>query len=278
MSREPLGRQGVNEKLGKEVGTSHENVRKIKRILKEAPQHIREKAMKGQYSPNKAYKLFQNEQKRQELINAKPVIKLPENENCKLLLGDLLKKGKEITDNSMDLIFTDPPYAEASLPLYEKLGVLGTRVLKPGGSLVTFGSYAFLRCANLLEEAGLKYIHTFAVIHAGNCGMDYPNHIRLKWKPMLWFVKGNKPNTIGVIEDVIYSTPPDKSQHEWAQSQTEAEHIINGLIVENQVILDPFMGVGTFGIAALKLRRKFVGIEIDPERFKLAEINIANVS
>jgi hypothetical protein len=38
-----------------------------------------------------------------------------------------------------------------------------------------------------------------------------------------------------------------------------------------------FVDIGTFGIAVLRLGRKFVGIEIDPERFKLAEINIASV-
>lgn len=57
----------------------------------------------------------------------------------------------------------------------------------------------------------------------------------------------------------------------------EAEYILKGLTVENQMILDPFMEVGTFGIAALKLGRKFVGIEIDPESYKLAQMNISNV-
>jgi DNA modification methylase len=35
------------------------------------------------------------------------------------------------------------------------------------------------------------------------------------------------------------------------------------------------MGSGTFGIAALKLKRKFIGVEIDPERFKVSEANIS---
>ena len=39
------------------------------------------------------------------------------------------------------------------------------------------------------------------------------------------------------------------------KSPVEEEHIIGGLTVgENQVVLNPFMGVGTFGIAALKTR------------------------
>ena len=34
------------------------------------------------------------------------------------------------------------------------------------------------------------------------------------------------------------------------------------------------MGSGSFGIAALKLNRKFIGIEINSERFETAEANI----
>jgi DNA modification methylase len=44
---------------------------------------------------------------------------------------------------------------------------------------------------------------------------------------------------------------------------------------ENQVVLDPLMGSATTGIAALKLKRKFIGIEIDEERFKIADARIA---
>ena len=48
------------------------------------------------------------------------------------------------------------------------------------------------------------------------------------------------------------------------------------LTVENQIVLDPFMGSGTTGIAALNLNRKFIGIEIDKERFEIARANIHN--
>ena len=36
------------------------------------------------------------------------------------------------------------------------------------------------------------------------------------------------------------------------------------------------MGSGTTGIAALKLNRKFIGIEKDQEKFKIAEARLAN--
>lgn len=37
-----------------------------------------------------------------------------------------------------------------------------------------------------------------------------------------------------------------------------------------QLVLDPFMGSGTTGVACVKLGRRFVGIEIDPAHFDLA--------
>jgi site-specific DNA-methyltransferase (adenine-specific) len=42
------------------------------------------------------------------------------------------------------------------------------------------------------------------------------------------------------------------------------------------LILDPFMGSGTTGVAAVKLGRKFVGIEIEPKYFDIARRRIAD--
>ena len=40
---------------------------------------------------------------------------------------------------------------------------------------------------------------------------------------------------------------------------------------KNDIILDPFMGSGTTGVAALKAERKYVGYDIDPKYVELAE-------
>jgi hypothetical protein len=45
-----------------------------------------------------------------------------------LLLGDMRERGAEIADASVDLLFTDPPYAEADLPLWSDLSRLAARV------------------------------------------------------------------------------------------------------------------------------------------------------
>lgn len=46
---------------------------------------------------------------------------------------------------------------------------------------------------------------------------------------------------------------------------------------ENGIILDPFMGAGSTGVACKNLHRDFIGIEIDEKYFKIAEERINNI-
>lgn len=63
-------------------------------------------------------------------------------------------------------------------------------------------------------------------------------------------------------------------QHAWQQSTAEVEYTIRDLTVENEVILDPMLGSGTT-IAALKLNRKFIGIEVNEDTFNIAKNRIS---
>jgi hypothetical protein len=80
------------------------------------------------------------------------------------------------------------------------------------------------------------------------------------WNPIVFLVKGSKPNMLGdLMHDMIESKPPDKTLNDWAQSTVDAEYLISKLTVENQIVFDPMMGTGTTEIAALKLKRQFLG-------------------
>ena len=133
-----------------------------------------------------------------------------------------------------------------------------------------------LKCGNYIEEAGLHYGHILSLNHKGNHSMIFKYKIPVFFKPLLLFLKGDKPNAHKPFNDVINSKPPNKKLHKWAQSPIEAEHMITGLTVGiNQIVCDPCMGPGTFGKACIKLNRKFIGIEIDPEAFKVAKASLA---
>lgn len=46
---------------------------------------------------------------------------------------------------------------------------------------------------------------------------------------------------------------------------------------ENDVVLDPFMGIGSTGIACKNLNRKFIGMELDEEYFEIAKNRIGEI-
>ena len=54
-----------------------------------------------------------------------------------------------------------------------------------------------------------------------------------------------------------------------------AEKAISSFTKKGSVILDPFMGTGTTGVAAKNLNRKFIGIELDPGYFRIAQDRIS---
>jgi DNA modification methylase len=82
----------------------------------------------------------------------------------KLLLGDCLDKLKELEENSIDSIVTDPPYGLSFMGKKWDYDVPSTeiweecmRVLKPGGYLLSFaGSRTYHRMAVRVEDAGFE--------------------------------------------------------------------------------------------------------------------------
>lgn len=80
---------------------------------------------------------------------------------------------------------------------------------------------------------------------------------KMRWngggKRAIWVTPAVKANG--------HPTPkPEDLMLEWIEDFTD----------EGETILDPFMGSGTTGVAAVKLGRKFIGIEIEPKYFDIA--------
>jgi len=51
-------------------------------------------------------------------------------------------------------------------------------------------------------------------------------------------------------------------------------YLIQLITPSNGIVLDPFMGSGTTGIAAKNLNRGFIGIELETEYFEIAKARI----
>ncbi len=55
------------------------------------------------------------------------------------------------------------------------------------------------------------------------------------------------------------------------------KHLIQMASNEDGIVLDQFMGVGSTGVAALEMNRRFIGMEIDEEYFEAAEKRIEQI-
>jgi site-specific DNA-methyltransferase (adenine-specific) len=62
-----------------------------------------------------------------------------------------------------------------------------------------------------------------------------------------------------------------RNNHPTVKPLALMEYLINMITPKGGTVLDPFMGSGTTGVACKNLNRNFIGIELDPEYFKIAE-------
>jgi hypothetical protein len=99
--------------------------------------------------------------------------------------------------------------------------------------------------------------------------------VRVGFKPMLWFVKGNYRGH--AIQDVIRSDGSDKNFHHHGQSESEFGEVIKRLTEGGAMVLDPFVGGGSVAAAALMLGRKFIGIDINQKHIEITRRRVDEV-
>jgi len=182
---------------------------------------------------------------------------------ARLLLGDMRERGREIENESVDLILTDPPYPADFLPLWGDLGKLAARVLKPGGMLVAYAGALYLPQVMTLLSEHLSYWWCGVVLLPGAHSRVHVRNVAQGCKPLLFYVRDGYVGERW-FEDTYSSEGVEKEGHDWQQSEGLSEYYISKLTDPGGLVLDPFLGVGSTGVAAIVLGRNFVGIEVDP--------------
>ena len=203
--------------------------------------------------------------------------------DARLLLGDCLQILPMLP--KVDAVITDPPYGTGTS---KKSG------LRKGDAAKSDYEGFFDSLQNVLENVipAIDFcISGFGRV-ALTCGFKAmwhypkPNHVGsfqygagttvmscwgpALWQPILFYGKDPKQGTLtpdsfqGCNDsDTITNHPCPKPLKSWTRLVARAS-------LPNEIVLDPFMGSGTTGVAAIKLGRKFIGIEREPKYFDIA--------
>lgn len=95
---------------------------------------------------------------------------------------------------------------------------------------------------------------------------------------ILWYTRGNwKWNQSEVGHGTVWHISPEqKKDHPVAYPLEIPRRCISASTDIGDIVLDPFMGSGTTGVACIRTGRKFIGIEIDEGYFEIARKRLEN--
>jgi len=121
------------------------------------------------------------------------------------------------------------------------------------------------------EAAGFKFWKPL-VWDKLKIGMGY--HYRARYELILFFEKGKRNLSNLALPDII-QVPRIHNGYPAEKPVQLAAMLIAQSTLPGEVVLDPFMGSGTTGVAALDLGRNFYGIDICKEAVGVARQRLA---
>lgn len=226
----------------------------------------------------------------------------------KLMNDDAIKTLKSLKSECIDLIITDPPYkvtargnaGNSGGMMQKKLSMQGKifehndvkpieyipefyRILKDGSHCYIMTNHVNLQeILNVATECGFKFIKSL-IWNKGNKIMG--QYYMSQFEYILFFRKGKgkKINKCGTAD--ILNVPNKKTKGQDGKNLHDTEKpvelmkiLVENSSQENEIVLDPFMGIGSTGMACKELRRHFLGIEIDEKYFNIAKERIDKIN
>jgi len=211
----------------------------------------------------------------------------------RVLEGDCFSFDAEFSADPVDFIITDAPYIAdvGAIDLCERLAQHAPRWLKPDGSLLLMMGQMYLPEVVRRVAPHLHYRWTLAYLTPGGQAVQiWPHQVNTFWKPVFWFTNGGGRYRGGwrgdastgegewlaaMGSDLTASTENDKRDHAWGQSEGGMVDLLDRFVSPGETVLDPFMGAGTTGVAALRLGCRFLGVDIKAENVRIAAERLA---
>ena len=202
-----------------------------------------------------------------------------------LYLGDCLEYMKSMPDKSVDAVITDPPwnvgkdygtykdnlsYSEYT-ELIKKLRGEWERIANNRVSIV-LGSEILKQWWDEYSEAKIIIVKLGAIV------LTRKNNMHLQWRAILSTCMSNDFAT-DLWEDIRwpgegYFFNEPRYGHPAMTPLKLMKRLVNLFTQPGDTIFEPFMGSGTTGVACMQLGRNFIGCEIDPTYYAIAEKRI----
>jgi len=211
--------------------------------------------------------------------------------DCRLILGDCAEVIKTLP--KVDAVITDPPYGDSDThdghlskvtlkngePARQVLGFAGINSVDMQEIVsqwlkICTGWVVFTcewKFCNELDNAG--YLIRFGIWRKPDGAPQFTgDRPGTGWEAVaICHNKGRKKwNGGGKHGFWIWPKGENKSGHPTGKPIGLFQDFIKDFTSKGHVILDPFMGSGTTGVACVNLGRKFIGIEIEEKYFDIA--------
>ncbi len=224
--------------------------------------------------------------------------------DCTLILGDCREAMAGLADESVDMIWTDPPYGHSNhdgdfnARLNDHRGIESAPILNDGADEMRFIVDAMLTeasrvlksdsccccccggggprptfawVAQRMDSDGLSFFHS-VIWDKVNPGLGW-RYRRQHEMVMIAHRSGGKllwADQSRAAPNIFSQMPPRNRAHPNEKPVELVEHFIGLHAAPGQVVMDPFMGSGTTGVACANMGRAFIGVELDPSHYETA--------